>query len=110
MLHVDESQKPKFRCDYKKCGRHENPFFRQDHFRDHLRDFHKEDLPRRGGKTDSQWWEERATRPFTERWWRCNRCLGARVRIDKDGWMCPSCKNFCEPDRQKIRMKLGMGQ
>ncbi len=27
---------------------HAQLFFRHDHFRDHLRDFHKEDLPRRG--------------------------------------------------------------
>ncbi len=66
--------------------RHEQPFFRQDHFRDHLRDFHKEDLLRRGVKDDEEWWNDRAQRPFRRGWWRCNRCLVERVQIDKFGF------------------------
>ncbi|OIW33076.1 hypothetical protein CONLIGDRAFT_640235 [Coniochaeta ligniaria NRRL 30616] len=31
-------------CDYGPSPQHESPFHRKDHFRDHLRDFHKEDI------------------------------------------------------------------
>ncbi|KAH8878515.1 hypothetical protein GQ53DRAFT_595798, partial [Thozetella sp. PMI_491] len=103
MVHQDDSKKKQFRCDYKKCIRHAQPFYRQDHFRDHLRDFHKEDLLRRGVRDDAEWWEERAHRAIYDRWWRCNRCLVVRVQIDKYGYTCPGCNNNCEPARQTAR-------
>lgn len=104
MVHCTDSQKRKFLCDYRRCTRHDSPFYRQDHFRDHLRDFHKEDLPRRGNKGDAAWWGSRA--PPSGRWWRCNRCLVVRVDFDKHGFVCFQCGTHCEMERQKFRQKM----
>ncbi|KUJ10164.1 uncharacterized protein LY89DRAFT_787791 [Mollisia scopiformis] len=42
---VHSTQGPnQFRCDYSTCGRRSQPFTRKDHYRDHLRDYHKEDV------------------------------------------------------------------
>ncbi|KAK0707589.1 hypothetical protein B0H67DRAFT_647759 [Lasiosphaeris hirsuta] len=102
-VHTSDDKKAKYICDYRKCLRHKQPFFRQDHFRDHLREFHKEDLPRRGVKPDSKWWKGRALRAIFGGWWRCNRCLAHRVDIRRDGYVCPGCGNHCELERQKYR-------
>ncbi|KAK4466476.1 hypothetical protein QBC42DRAFT_74477 [Cladorrhinum samala] len=104
IVHLDERERKKYHCDYKKCPRHESPFFRQDHFRDHLRDFHKEDLLRRSKRGDAEWWRSRSPYAIKNGWWRCNRCLMVRVNIATDGFACPSCGNTCEPERQKLRM------
>ncbi|KAK3323786.1 hypothetical protein B0T19DRAFT_463666 [Cercophora scortea] len=98
--------KGKWSCDYKKCPRHKSPFYRLDHFRDHLREYHKEDLPRRGalGARDEAWWSSRSQKAMFRGWWRCNRCL-KRVHIDLDGAMC-ACGNECEPERW---MRRGLG-
>ncbi|KAK0702620.1 hypothetical protein B0T21DRAFT_110399 [Apiosordaria backusii] len=109
MVHVDEDKKVKFKCDYKKCNRHDSPFYRQDHFRDHLRDFHKEDLLRRSKKEDRKWWEGRAPHAVYKGWWRCNRCLVKRVDIAQDGYTCPGCGNPCEAERQRVREAVREG-
>lgn len=108
MVHVDDEAKKKFTCDYRKCPRHEKVFYRQDHFRDHLRDYHKEDLPRRGSNSgaDGEWWGSRAPRAVLGGWWRCNRCLVVRVDQAACGFVCPGCGNPCEPERQKYRMAV----
>ncbi|KAK4164462.1 zinc finger protein AEBP2 [Cladorrhinum sp. PSN259] len=106
MVHVDETKKRKFACDYKRCSRHEVPFFRQDHFRDHLRSYHKEDLPRRSKKPDAAWWQGRSKYAMESGWWRCNRCLVVRVNIEQDGFTCPKCGASCEVDRQRLRLGL----
>ncbi|KAK4174414.1 zinc finger protein AEBP2 [Triangularia setosa] len=102
-VHIDEDKKTKFICDYKKCPRHELPFYRQDHFRDHLRDFHKEDLLRRSKKENDKWWDTRAPRAVYSGWWRCNRCLMERVQVAVDGYTCPGCGNPCESERARKR-------
>ncbi|KAK4154172.1 hypothetical protein C8A00DRAFT_14691 [Chaetomidium leptoderma] len=102
IVHLDDDKKKKYPCDYKKCGRHAAPFFRQDHFRDHLRIYHKEDLLRRGNKGDEEWWATRAPRALNNGWWRCSRCL-ARVGLDKSGFVCAGCGNPCEKERQQYR-------
>ena len=106
VAHPGARQRKTFVCDYRKCDRHEKPFFRQDHFRDHLREFHKEDLPRRGLKTDQHWWATRHPKALFNGWWRCNRCLTTRVNHDLHGYVCSSCGNHCEVDRQKFRLSL----
>ncbi|CAP61735.1 uncharacterized protein PODANS_4_3030 [Podospora anserina S mat+] len=102
-VHIDEDQRIKYHCDYKKCPRHEAPFGRQDHFRDHLRDFHKEDLLRRSKKEEWEWWESRAPRAVFNGWWRCNKCLVVRVDVETDGYTCPACGSSCESDRMRVR-------
>jgi hypothetical protein len=91
-------------CDYRRCPRHKNPFHRADHFRDHLRDQHKEDLLKRGETTspDAKWWRERAPGAVYGGWWRCSKCF-VRVAVEKDGWQCGSCGNYCEGERQGTR-------
>lgn len=87
-------------CDYKKCPRRKQAFHRQDHFRDHLRDQHKEDLPRRGVQGDKEWWGTRNKHAVYEGWFRCSKCL---TRVKEDcGFICP-CGHPCEADRQRRR-------
>ncbi len=52
MIHTDESERESFRCDYGSCSRSGAPFFRKDHFREHLREMHREDLLKRGRKAN----------------------------------------------------------
>ena len=47
-VHTEDGMKKRFECDYAACPRNASPFHRKDHFRDHLRDQHKEDIPKRG--------------------------------------------------------------
>jgi len=103
VVHLEDDKKIKHICDYKKCPRHTAPFYRQDHFRDHLRIYHKEDLLRRGNKGDEEWWSSRAPRALYNGWWRCSRCL-IRVRLDTDAFTCPNCQSCCEKERQQYRM------
>lgn len=90
-----------YACDYKKCPRHESPFNRADHFRDHLRDYHKEDIVQRSRKPDARFWQSRAPRAVFNGWWRCNRCFN-RVDLQQHGFVC-SCGSACESDRQEYR-------
>ncbi|KAK4126670.1 hypothetical protein N657DRAFT_661066 [Parathielavia appendiculata] len=106
IVHLGDDQKVKYLCDYKRCARHTLPFFRQDHFRDHLRIYHKEDLLRRGhNKADQAWWASRATQALQCGWWRCSRCL-VRVSLGKHGFVCPGCGNPCEKERQHYRTTI----
>ncbi|KAK0638645.1 hypothetical protein B0T16DRAFT_421486 [Cercophora newfieldiana] len=99
-------QRKTYCCDYTKCPRHKTPFYRIDHYRDHLRDQHKEDLPRRGIKPDKAWWMSRSPRAVSHGWWRCERCLVKRVDIETDGYICPLCGNSCGLLRQGYRQDL----
>jgi hypothetical protein len=89
------------------------PFTRKDHFRDHLRDYHKEDIGEVKGlkrekdakkrlAMEKAWRAERAIKP---QWWRCSRCL-VKHYITEDGWDCARCKTSCEQERQNARIKL----
>ncbi|KAI1636982.1 hypothetical protein F4809DRAFT_343519 [Biscogniauxia mediterranea] len=99
--HQSVDQKEPFYCDFKRCARSKEPFFRLDHCRDHYRDYHCDDLVRRGAshKEDRDWWQSRRV---DARWWRCTKCL-ARIAIDAQGFECPRCKTTCEAERRKIR-------
>jgi len=108
-IHTKEEEKKGYKCDYKKCPRHNKHFFRQDHFRDHLRDQHKEDLPRRSTKPDAKFWASRSLRPFENGWWRCNRCLLRRVDIATHAFLCPGCGQTCEAERQEYRERFALG-
>ncbi|SPQ26635.1 eae1197e-011a-48e8-8355-605b1624e0aa [Thermothielavioides terrestris] len=103
IVHLEEDEKTKYLCDYKRCNRHADPFFRQDHFRDHLRVYHKEDLLRRGSRGSREWWNSRSPHALYGGWWRCSRCL---VRVDqaRHSFVCPSCGNPCESERQRYRL------
>ncbi|PHH81067.1 hypothetical protein CDD80_3349 [Ophiocordyceps camponoti-rufipedis] len=79
--HTPDSVKESFSCDYPRCSRYRDPFYRLDHFRDHLRDFHKEDIEKRGSETNN-------ARPVSGSWWRCRRCLKRVYDLDA----CPRCK------------------
>ena len=97
----------KFPCDYRWCPRHGDPFSRQDHYRDHLRTAHFEDLPIRGtSKMDEDWWAMRSRLSVAGGWWRCNRCLVVRVSIGRNDFVCPGCGNHCEADRIEYRRLL----
>lgn len=85
-------------CDYPKCSRRNEPFHRLDHYRDHFRDFHKEDLPRKKGESRG-WYEDRNVRAH---WWRCPKCLERRY-VDKDGWDCLPCGSRCDAARRQMR-------
>ncbi|KUJ15771.1 uncharacterized protein LY89DRAFT_587406 [Mollisia scopiformis] len=110
-VHASPDQKDSFPCDYAPCGRHLDPFTRKDHYRDHLRDYHKEDLgcakmPKKLGRKvgpaeQAAWLSERKV---SRRWWRCARCL-VRRQVQVDGWECPNCKSSCEQDRIDARLK-----
>jgi hypothetical protein len=43
-VHASPEERTKHECDYKRCAGSNDPFKRKDHYRDHLRDFHKEDI------------------------------------------------------------------
>ncbi|KAI2624954.1 hypothetical protein GGR54DRAFT_543003 [Hypoxylon sp. NC1633] len=98
--HRDSKLKKPFPCDYKKCGRSKEPFFRLDHCREHYRDYHMEDIERRGqNKEAPEWWKSRNVQP---QWWRCAKCL-SRIPIDTKGFQCPKCKTTCETQRRNLR-------
>lgn len=108
-VHASSDQRDSFPCDYHKCGRANDPFTRKDHYRDHLRDFHKEDLGCAKGekKMDKKKWAVAqrawlAERKIYPHWWRCARCLERR-QVKEDEWDCPTCKVSCEQERIEAR-------
>lgn len=111
-VHASLDQKDLFLCDYEKCGRSEGPFTRKDHYRDHLKDYHREDLGCAKGQkklsrdiwnaAQEQWLSERVIYPG---YWRCSRCLD-RIYVAIGGWECPRCKTTCEVERIDARKKL----
>jgi hypothetical protein len=78
-----------FTCDYPRCARNKEGFRRKDHYRDHLRDYHKEDIGKRDARAPSTEQSEKSQIARKE-WWRCRRCL-CRVHTASDGSSCPSC-------------------
>ncbi|UNI21195.1 hypothetical protein JDV02_007206 [Purpureocillium takamizusanense] len=99
--HAPDSQKESFNCDYPRCARRLDPFRRLDHFRDHLREFHKEDIEKRGGSINEEWLEDRHV---SSSWWRCSKCL-KRVYIERNGYECPGCKTTCQAKRKEARRR-----
>ena len=100
-VHAPPDQKVSYFCDYTKCGRHTDPFHRMDHCRDHLREYHKEDLIRKNGKEDDEWYQNRKV---SSKWFRCTKCLH-RNQIKETGWTCPNCNTPCDKRRQKLRSR-----
>ncbi|KAL6857526.1 hypothetical protein ACO1O0_004964 [Amphichorda felina] len=100
-MHGDPSSLDSFPCDYPRCSRRQEPFHRRDHYRDHLREFHREDIEKRGVSPDRAWYQGRNT---VTSWWRCNHCL-ERVSVDKHGFECPLCKAMCCAKRQEVRRR-----
>lgn len=109
-VHAQPNEDECYHCDYPKCQRSTDPFTRKDHFRDHLKDYHKEDIGSAKGEKQThdrkkwlqrqeQWLRERLIHP---NWWRCARCL-VRVHVAQEEWACPQCKTLCEPERKKAR-------
>jgi hypothetical protein len=97
--HCADTTKESYRCDYQKCVRRREPFGRRDHYRDHLRDFHKEDIEKRGVTINRDWMEGRNV---SINWWRCHKCL-ARVYVNESQYECPDCKTTCQPERVRRR-------
>ena len=110
-VHAPPDEKDCFPCDYSKCERATSAFTRKDHYRDHLRDFHKEDIGSAKGekKMDRKQWLTAqkiwlAERKISSKYWRCAKCL-VKHSITY-GWDCERCKTTCEQERQDARMKL----
>jgi hypothetical protein len=108
-VHASADQKESYQCDYPRCERASDPFTRKDHYRDHLRDYHKEDLgqAKRAKRGDERDWERAqenwlAERKISANWWRCAKCL-ERVRVDEYAWECGRCNGACEADRAARR-------
>ncbi|KAL6864078.1 hypothetical protein J3F83DRAFT_187692 [Trichoderma novae-zelandiae] len=99
--HAPSSKKDSYHCDYTRCGRRRDPFHRRDHFRDHLRDFHKEDIEKRGVAAKEDWFEGRNA---SHTWWRCTKCL-KRIYISRQGYECPTCKTSLQAKRKEIRRR-----
>jgi hypothetical protein len=111
-VHASSPEKVSFPCDYSKCERALIPFTRKDHYRDHLRDFHMEDIGSAKGekKMDRKKWLAAqkiwvAERKISAKHWRCAKCL-IKHYIAYDGWECEPCKTTCEQDRINARQKL----
>ncbi|KAL1902934.1 hypothetical protein Sste5346_000846 [Sporothrix stenoceras] len=51
-IHTDADKKERFLCDYNSCSRSATPFHRKDHYREHLREYHLEDLLKRGSNAN----------------------------------------------------------
>lgn len=93
VLGVDEQLL--FTCDYDACHRtRQKTFSQKEAYRDHLRDFHREDLLG-SSRTDDSWFN---TRNLQEEWWRCKACL-SRVSVSPNGFTCWSCNQPCEEER-----------
>jgi len=114
-VHADE--KDKYPCSYHKCPRSQEVFTRKDHYRDHLKDFHKEDIGCAKGEKlakdkDKRKWQQSqikwlAERNISPKHWRCPRCLVNNV-VAKVGWECMKCHVPCEEDRIRAREKLAL--
>jgi serine/threonine protein kinase len=91
-----------FPCNYSACKRSEDPFTRKDAYRDHLREYHMEDMLKRhkNQKREQEWL---ASRDISPDWWRCSRCLARINVVKKEGWTCRDCGRECEPIRVTIR-------
>jgi hypothetical protein len=112
LKNVHGTENEKFRCDYYKCLSRD-PFYPQDHLRDHFRDFHKEDIGCYAMMSEVEKIEDflkiwLAERNIEYKWWRCGRCLFKNY-VAIGGWNCVSCRHYCEEDRVKTRQELNLG-
>lgn len=126
-MHGSKENLEKWYCDYKTCVRSERyvrdaeaaaaadhspspggavsqgygAFTRKDHYKAHLREFHKEALPKRNTKDDPNWMDGKTIK---EDWWRCLKCL-KRVWIKKSGSTCWNCKSSMDKDVKDVRQR-----
>ncbi|KAH7395493.1 hypothetical protein BKA64DRAFT_673900 [Cadophora sp. MPI-SDFR-AT-0126] len=109
-----------FCCPYNPCpnDRHlkKFAFTRKDHLRDHVRDFHQEDIGSAKGERNARTKEERrqwqkkqeywvASRKISADWWTCAKCV-VRQYVERDGWTCTFCNTPCETQRKEARLRL----
>jgi hypothetical protein len=90
IYHTPETARETFPGNYAKCTRNAKPFTRRDHYRDHLCEYHKENIEKRNCKVDDEWLKNRNT---TKSLWRCQRCL-KRISVKTYGSECPNCKGL----------------
>lgn len=88
-------------CDYTKCPH--KAALRKDHCREHYREYHNEDLIKRGD-SNAQGFLFNKSDYMQPNWWRCSRCLH-RVSIKKYAFKCGKCKTDCERERVAWRME-----
>ena len=109
-----EGPKEEYPCTYSKCSlRPQGPFTRKDHYRDHLRDYHKEDIGKKqkdpGTKDEKEHQLARQewalTRLIDPRHWSCAKCL-IRIYVKAHGWTCSKCNEPCEQERIEARLRL----
>lgn len=111
-VHASLDQREQYPCDYPNCQKGRGPFTRKDHFRDHLRDYHKEDIGSAKGEKQyerKKWLKLQeawvAERNISAKWWRCQKCL-QRVYVSDAGFDCPDCKVTLDSERvDRIRAK-----
>lgn len=102
-LHREVTDKKAYFCDHDRCTRKvSNPFYRLDHCRDHLREFHKEDLIKRNDPRPIAQVLDHCS--LQSKWWRCSKDL-TRVFIKDHGFFCPNCKGQCEKERMDRRSR-----
>ncbi|TLD09187.1 uncharacterized protein PgNI_07698 [Pyricularia grisea] len=93
-----------FHCGFRICqkaGRDAIP--RKDHCREHLRNFHRQDLYKRGEKVEMDWLRECL---IDKAYWYCNKCLARNRTADvSSAWRCSRCGNECEPERIAVRLE-----
>lgn len=119
-VHGPLERRDKFCCPYNPClnDRHlkKNSFTRKDHLRDHVRDFHQEDIGAAKGEKNArtkeekrQWQKEQekwiASRKISPTQWTCAKCV-VRMNVAEHGWHCRECNQQCEQERIEMRMKL----
>ena len=104
-IHDSEQGMKSWFCDYARCSRAISPFYRLDHCREHYREFHREDIDKRGVPLTFKWCQERNV---NSSWWRCNKCLN-RVSIAESGSCCPTCEYECPEVRLRARGYKGLG-
>ncbi|CAD6453366.1 ce465734-bef3-400c-882c-6c393666cd6e [Sclerotinia trifoliorum] len=81
------------RCDFRGS---------EQDYRQHLRDFHKEDINMLESKLSNIEPSELNGSRLQADWWRCHKCL-RRVIIQNEGYTCKDCKAICEPIRITAR-------
>ncbi|PMD46096.1 hypothetical protein L207DRAFT_388633, partial [Hyaloscypha variabilis F] len=104
---VHANDKDTFPCDYPKCPRSRDPFTRKDHFRDHLRDFHMEDIGcAKGDKKSTKWQEAQriwlSERKISPEHWRCAKCL-VKNMVSESEWKCRYCQTPCGEEQRSRR-------
>lgn len=134
-VHKPSSEKEQHLCDYRNCPRREVPFHRKDHYRDHLREYHREDIFKRGSykkKVSASASDKGGNRAaataaanaaaaaamsaeellkeynIQKSNWRCNKCL-KRITVHGSGtmgWECPDCRISCDAERKRARLLM----